>query len=187
MLSHGVKSPAKHTMLCGTVQANCISVAIQVSLETYKVVAAYLGEVLSMLTKVMWTCLAVHSRLSSDSMEWKNSLVCDVALLAGNEFMLKHSVMSHSKGFQFHVYRNKAKLVNYRLVKDNRKGCYYIHANNAFPSIQSLLSHYKTTPINSEVNTCLLNPVLSEEQQQMAKSTSADDTYVIMERGRQAV
>ena len=79
--------------------------------------------------------------------------------------------------------RNKNKLFNYRLVK-GPSGNFYIHTNATFPSIASLISHYKTTPINAEVNTLLLNPVLSEEQKrQMTESTPADDTYVIMERG----
>ena len=66
----------------------------------------------------------------------------------------------------------------------DKSGNYCIFGNTTFPSIESLLSHYNGVPINAEVNTRLLNPVLTEEQQrQLAKSTSADDTYVVMERG----
>ena len=76
------------------------------------------------------------------------------------------------------MFRNKSKLVNYRLVSDG--GSYYIHNNATFPSIRLLLAHYKTTPINAAVNTHLLNPVLSQEP----LPPSPEDTYVIMEKGQ---
>ena len=71
-------------------------------------------------------------------------------------------------------------------MRDGHTGQYYIHSNTPFFSIHELLSYYKTTPINSEVNTRLVSPVLSKQQQkQLAKQSTLDnDTYVIMERGK---
>jgi hypothetical protein len=65
-------------------------------------------------------------------------------------------------------------------------GCYYIYKSKTFPSIPQLIDHYKTTPINAEVNTRLINPVLSEQQKSQQKSKvsrqRSDEMYVTMER-----
>jgi hypothetical protein len=60
-------------------------------------------------------------------------------------------------------HRNQSKVVNYRLMRDG--GC-YIYKNKTFPSIPHLIDHYKTTPITTDVNARLINPVLSLLYQQ---------------------
>lgn len=64
------------------------------------------------------------------------------------------------------VSRNRSKLVNYRLVKESNTGIFYIHSHTSFPSLQQLLTHYKDAPINPDVNTRLLSPILTQQQQQ---------------------
>jgi len=55
--------------------------------------------------------------------------------------------------------------VNYRLTRDVKSGKFYIHSHTLFPTLQLLLVHYKDAPINPDVNTRLLSPILAQQQQ----------------------
>ncbi len=70
------------------------------------------------------------------------------------------------------LFRNRSKLVNYRLVKERSSGVFYIHSHTSFPSLQLLLTHYKDAPINPDVNTRLLSPIVTQQQQQQQQQPS---------------
>ena len=72
--------------------------------------------------------------------------------------------------------------MNYRLVRDPSSGQYYIFPNTMFPNIQLLLAYYRTTPINTEVNTLLLHPVTPPDPRQQQHNEEGEDAYVVMER-----
>lgn len=71
--------------------------------------------------------------------------------------------------------------MNYRLVREPDSGQYYIFPHTKFPNIHLLLAHYKTTPINAEVNTLLLQPVTLPDQRPQHHE-EGEDAYVVMER-----
>ena len=63
--------------------------------------------------------------------------------------------------------RKHSKIVSYRVVWDAKSGTFYIYSHTSFPSIHQLLAYYRDTPINPDINTRLLVPIPSKQQQKL--------------------
>ena len=107
------------------------------------------------------------------SRKYSQNLVFNVCML--------HSIhaLLISCAHAIHIYRNKSRLMNYRLISNQQTSKVYIHTHTTFAKVSDLVQYYKSTPINAEVNTRLLFPVGAATSE---LDGGEQDTYVIMEK-----